>query len=116
MTLIDTLTPTQINDALKGRKVSQREIAAVLDLSQPVISDIINGIYEGNEDTKFRVMNYIESVILDRIDMNMFINKNCELFICMAENSINDKRFTLDQKVEILKFYEDVKKFKQIKS
>lgn len=116
MTLIDTLNPTQINDALKARKVSQREIASFLNLSQPVISDIINSIYEGSEDTKFRVLNYVESVILDRIDMNMFINKNCDLFLRMAEMSINDKHFTLDEKVEVLKFYEDVKKFKQIKS
>lgn len=95
-----------IKDKLEERNISNRDIANHLGYSQPVVNNIINGIYKGSEFTKRRVLDYIDFLLSDKVDINPFVNKNLDLTISIFRLAIRKGTgFTRAEEKELMGAY-----------
>ena len=72
---------TSYKTLLTEKQISVKEIAKRVNISKAVVSDVINDKYKGSEQTKQRILSYIDFALVDKVDLNELIYANIDLFM-----------------------------------
>jgi hypothetical protein len=91
-----------LTEQLRKKGKSIRRIAAELKLNHSTVLQILKGNYPGSEDTKKKVIDYINFILIDKEDLNPIIYNNIDLFIKTFQNAIRDKKYFTDDQAMIL--------------
>ena len=103
------MTRTKTDCNIKGvNGKSVRQIAVDLGISASVVSQTIAGIYTGKEETKQRVLDYVNMLKLEKIDFNLEIYPNLELFGKVIYNSIKDRKYKHDETKVLISLYDKI--------
>jgi transcriptional regulator with XRE-family HTH domain len=88
--------------ALQKKHISISSIAKRLGIDKGAVSKILNNKYPGNEETKKKVIRYIQFLLIDKKDLNPVMYENSDLFIRALSHSIRSMKVFSDDEAHLM--------------
>ncbi len=109
---LNTMEPSRLKAILKERNISFRDISISMDISQPVVSDVINQKYKGAEEMKSRVYAQISKMLEGREDLSDDIYTNINTVDKLLQVGINSAKFTIPEKEFLIALHKKLNAYK----
>jgi len=97
------LKPDEVKQLLSTYKISARDIASSLNISHPVVVDVINNKYNGSKETINKVWKRIAFVLQHKEDLNPVIYNDAALYIKLLNFGIKNVKFNDDETEKLIK-------------
>lgn len=107
------LKPEEVKQLLSTYKISARDIANSLNISHPVVVDVINNKYNGSKDTINKVWERIAFVLQHKEDLNPVIYNNADTFIKLLSFAIKHKSFDDDETTCFIELKKTITNYKK---
>jgi len=103
-----------LKEQLKKKGKSIRSVANDLKLNHSTVIQILQGKYQGSEDTIRKVLKHISFILIDKEDLNSIIYSDPDLFIRAFSFAMRSfKNFTDDESITLVDLTLKLKKFKK---